>query len=339
MRFQPVKSFFFLYRSHCSNFIIFGGEHFTQFLFLTLHPHTHQRNLDEGVLRHASHMTTCLSASSTAALSCSWADDASLADRTLHLALADNGMEQAERIVQAALRTPRTHAVRISLADKVVAAPWLELTVGLCGIAAVCVVTSARVLEIYEVGAANRAATTPPLLTQEAQLRNEATCLCAHFLCHGNGGALFPPHHTYRLKLFSRLPSNEACVTRVCLIYTEAAAVPPPLAAPSDSPTLQDKEKKEGRADGSAVLGEEAVLEAIFGIQRQLLMMERRLGSALRDVTQRLTGLEARVDRLETQVSGDSAHEAGASMPVPSTPLAAPDKEKEEEEGVLGNET
>jgi hypothetical protein len=227
-----------------------------------------------------------------AVLTCSWSAD-DLGDRTTHLCVAEDGMEQAEALVQEALHKPPSSSFITPLTNTT-AAPWLQLVVGSCGIVALCVVANARVLEIHEISTEEIInkddAESTLLLTQEAQLVDAATGLYAHFLCHGSGGALFPSHHCYRLKLFARNPRQEVCVATVCLVRLQTNESTP--SAPQISPEVP--------SPAAAATANTAILEVVLGLQRHLFGVERRVHDALDDVVRRLSRLECRVDRLET---------------------------------------
>ncbi|KPI83539.1 hypothetical protein ABL78_7424 [Leptomonas seymouri] len=273
-----------------------------------------------------------MAAGSSAPLACSWTDDGgSLADCTVHLCFEEEGMAQAEHLVQEALCTAPVPSTRVTLTNPTVA-PWLELTVGDFGIVALCVVANARVLEIHEVTGRgegdDKAVTTTPLLTQEAQLADASTGLHAHFLCHGGSGALFPPMHVYRLKLFGRTPRSEVCVAKVCLVLLRAAVptLGQCLSASPESPAA------EGDTQGDTAVPSAAnTLEILLRLQRQFFVMEQRVDAAFECVAQRLARLESRVCCLEApRAVATTAHDAAPTQAQGNLPVL---RGVEEEEG------
>ncbi|KPA73248.1 hypothetical protein ABB37_01854 [Leptomonas pyrrhocoris] len=267
-------------------------------------------------------------------LTYSWSgedDGDRLSHRVVCLRLEEEGMERAENLVQSALHTTPLSPTRSTLTNPA-AAPWMELTVGDRGVFALCIVANARVLEIHEAtgGGTNtkgEATATAPLLTQEAQLADASTNLYAHFLCHGGGGALFPPLHVYRLKLFGRTPRSEVCVAMTCLVLLKEAAVPAPCLATSTDPLVA------GEALGhTAGAGGANVVESLLGLQRQLFMIERRVATAFDDVRQRMARLESRVEQLEAPVTEAQTTTDPASTPAHTTSQAFHETKEEEEE-------
>lgn len=270
-------------------------------------------------------------------LSSSWRDD-KLERRISYLSYEGDGMDRAEALVQAALRSSPL-ADCITALPSAAAAPWLELQVGQScgGVVALCLVANARVLEIHEVPPSPQISQqqqqklregsapspqdvtsadvgeTRPLLTQEAQLADASTGLYAHFLCHGGGGALFPPQHGYRLKFFGRRPRDEICVPQVCLVVLPNVEVK--ALAPASSTASADASTAAATVHAPAMpAAEAAVAEVVMAMQRQLLMMERRLGAALDGVTQRISQLETRVSRLEAAPEGFAESSPGAAV-------------------------
>ncbi|KAK7199054.1 hypothetical protein NESM_000873700 [Novymonas esmeraldas] len=248
-------------------------------------------------------------ASSRCTAECSWADAAAI-EACVHYAQHEDGvMEAAESAVQAALTSPYDS----SLAHHVgAAAPSLGLRVGRAGVAALCIVSNARVVEIHDDAGAGGAV---PLATQEAQLSNSAVGLHAHFLCHGDGGALFPPERTYRVKFFARTPPTRIVVVAVHVILL-ALSAPPCSAAEPVTPCTT-----------AAASPDAAVAGAIVALQHQLFAMERRVGGALSDVSRRLAGLEARVAELESASRGGplSSMAVDRAAPADAPPMSGND--------------
>lgn len=220
-------------------------------------------------------------------VTCSWANrgsDGALAARVHCSRVDEGGVADAEAAVRAALDAPveASHVFEVGAG-----APWIDVCVGpVAGVMALCLVANARVLEIYE----SAEGPTTPLLTQEAQLSSPVTGLHAHFLFHGEGGALFPAGHAYRLKLFARTPKTQVAVVAVHVV----------LLPPSTPPCQRGVSDVAATSSGpAAVTAESAVVEALGAMQRHLVMLERRVGVAMDRVTQRLAALEERVGRLE----------------------------------------
>ncbi|KAG5511737.1 hypothetical protein GH5_08046 [Leishmania sp. Ghana 2012 LV757] len=233
-----------------------------------------------------------MSAEAPCVMTCSWGSDDALQGRVRYTFVGEGGMEEAEAAMEESIASPPDSSLTFPAGS---AAPWLTLHVGDTGVVALCFVTNARVLEIHD--AVDD--TSAPLLTQEAQVSNPATGLHGHFVCHGGSGVLFPPRRAYRLKLFARTPKASVIVASVCVVLFSRSISSSELGAERPSQSFGSQGTTQPLNPAIATLSA-VIMEVSTALQRQLLVVESRIGGALNDVARRLTDLEGRVSRLET---------------------------------------
>lgn len=210
-------------------------------------------------------------------LRCSWQDTCPWGRVFL---AEDRGLSLAEEHMTQAASSPESFET-VQVTDGS-GAPWIDLSTS-CGVAALCLASNARVIEIHSL-----ASPGPPLITVEGN-KSEENDLFLLFLCHGGEQAdayLLPPGSGYRLKLFGRHPKSVVSVQCLCVVVQQPRSEPVPVDAVSIGDSKDDQiaslRLQVNQLSQQMCVGMEAILHRLQRVELRLDTVENTLESSVR---------------------------------------------------------